>query len=77
MRELSQFKCTMGSTYSSDTIYLADDDLLDTTSPEHHEIEHMDVQQIHDSLYQHSEEGTTNVDDIMVSVVHVGCHQRG
>ena len=75
MHELSQFKRAVGSTYSSGTIYLADDDLLDTTSPEHHEIEHMDVQQIHDSLYQHSKEGTINVDDIMVSAIHARRHQ--
>ena len=75
MHELSQLKRAVGSTYSFDTIHLADDDLSDTTSPEHHEVEHMDVQQIHDSLYQHSEEGTINVDDIMVSAVHAGRHQ--
>ena len=75
MHELSQLKRAVGSTYSFDTIHLADDDLSDTTSPEHHEVEHMDVQQIHDSLYQHSKEGTINVDDIMVSAIHAGHHQ--
>ena len=75
MHELSQLKRAVGSTYSFDTIHLADDDLSDTTSPEHHEVEHMDVQQIHDSLYQHSKEGTINVDDIIVSAVHAGRHQ--
>ena len=72
--ELSQFQIAIGSTNASEYGYVIHDDehnSADTSIDE----STVDEDVLLNTIFQGSNEGTFNIDDIMVSAIHAGRHQ--
>ena len=71
--ELSQFQIAIGSTNASEDRYVLHDDVHSSANTS---IDESNVEEdtLLDKIFQESNDGTFNVDDIMVSAIHAGRH---
>ena len=72
--EVSQFQTTIDSTYASKYEYIMPDDTceIDKILPDYNST---DEDQLLDKIIEESNEGTLDIDDIIVSAVHAGRYQ--